>query len=93
MIEKGLRGGGGTNLVHDVLERVRAVDGEADKDEVRLGVRERPQPVVLLLPGRVPERELHRLAGGRVCRVGDVVLEDGGNVFLRESVPDAWFEV
>ena len=71
-----------TNLVHDILERVRAVDGEADKDQVRLGVRERAQPVVLLLPGRVPQGQLDRLTGGRVYGVGDVVFEDGRDVFL-----------
>jgi hypothetical protein len=34
------------------------------------------------LPGRVPERQLHRLTGRRVYGVGDVVLEDGWDVFL-----------
>ena len=72
-----------TDLVHYVFERVRAVDGEADKDEVGFGVREWAEPVVLLLPGRVPERQLHRLTGWRGYRVGDVILKDGRDVFLR----------
>jgi hypothetical protein len=46
--------GGGTNLVHYVLERVRAVDGKADKDEVGFWIGKRAQPVVFFLAGCVP---------------------------------------
>lgn len=73
---------GGAYLVHDILERVGAVDGEADEDDVGLGVGEGPQPVVLLLAGSVPESKLDHLARGRVGGVGDVVLKDGGHIFL-----------
>lgn len=69
-------------LVHDILERVRAVNGEADKYEVGLGVGERAEAVVLLLAGRVPEGQLDRLASWGVGGVGDVVLENGRDVFL-----------
>lgn len=72
----------GAYLVHDVLQRVGAVNSKAHKDEVGLGVGQWPQPVVLLLAGRIPECQLDRLAGRRVCRVGDVVLENGWDVFL-----------
>lgn len=72
-----------THLVHDILERVRAVDCEADKDQVRLGVRERPQAIVFFLSGGVPEREFDGLTGRRVGWVGDIVFEDGGHVFLQ----------
>ena len=73
----------GAYLVHDVLERVGAVNGETDENDVGLGVGERSQAVVLFLSGRVPERELDHLACGRMRGVCDVVLEDGGHVFLR----------
>lgn len=69
-------------LVHDVLERVGAVDSETYEDDVRLGVRERPQPVVLFLSGGIPESQLDHLSRGGVWRVGDVVLEDSGHIFL-----------
>lgn len=52
-------GGNATGTTHaDVVERVGIVDREADYDHVRVGVREWAQAVVVLLPGRVPEREL-----------------------------------
>lgn len=42
----------------DVVERVGAVDGEADQDHVRVGVRQRSESVVVLLSGGIPQREL-----------------------------------
>ena len=77
-----------TNLVHDVFERVRAVNGKTDKDEVRLGVRQRPQSVVLLLSGRIPKRQLNDLAGGRVYGIGDVVLEHCRDIFLSQQASE-----
>lgn len=47
-------GGFWAHLVNDVVQRVRAVNGEADKDEVGLGVREGSQTIILFLTGRVP---------------------------------------
>lgn len=69
-------------LVHDVLERVGTVDGEADEEEVGFWVREWAQSVVFFLSGCVPEGELDRLAGCVVAGLGDVVFEHGGHVFL-----------
>lgn len=69
-------------LVEDIVKRVGAVDGEADKDEIRLRVRQRPKPVVLFLAGSIPQGELDRLSRGWVRREGDVVLEDSWDVFL-----------
>ena len=82
--EEGEREGRGGNdyLVHDVFEGVGTVDGEADEEEVRFRVGEGTQPVVLLLAGGVPEGELDDLARWCVLGVGDVVFEDGGDVFL-----------
>lgn len=74
-----------THLVHYVLERVGTVDCKAYKDDVGFGVGQRAQPVILLLPSRVPQGQLDHLAGGRVWGVGDVILEHGGDVFLAES--------
>ena len=69
-----------TDLLLYVVERVRGVDGEADEDDVRVWVGERPETVVVFLAGRIPERELDVLAVN--LDVGDVVLEDGGDVDL-----------
>lgn len=80
-------GGEKANLVHHIFQRVRAVDSEADKDEIGFRVRERAQPIVLFLSCRIPQRELHCLTSGRVCWVRDVVLEYGWNIFLRKSEP------
>jgi hypothetical protein len=43
-----------TYLIHDIVQRVGAVDGEAHKDEVGFGVRQRTEAVVLFLAGGVP---------------------------------------
>lgn len=75
-------GKGATNLVQDVVQRVGTVDGEADEDEIGFRVGQWAQPVVFLLAGGIPQRELDRLTGGLVRRVGDVILEDGRDVFL-----------
>ena len=76
-----------THLVHDVLEGIGAVNGKAHEDDVGLGVGQRPQAVVFLLAGGIPQGELDHLARGRMGRVGDVVLEDGGHVFLHRVRP------
>lgn len=75
-------GGAIEYLVHNILKRVWAVDGEANKEQIGLGVRERAQSIVLFLSSRIPEGEFDNLARGLVFAVGDVVFEDGGDVFL-----------
>lgn len=69
-------------LVHDIFERVGAVDGKANENKICFRIRERSETVVLLLTGGVPEGELNCLAGRLVRCMGNIVLEDGGNVFL-----------
>lgn len=69
-----------THLLTDVVQRIRRVDGEADQDDVRVRVGQRAQTVVVLLTGRIPQRKLDMLAID--LDIGDVVLEDGGNVDL-----------
>lgn len=73
---------GGTYLVQYIVERVRAVDGEANKDEIRLGVGEWSQTVILFLTCSVPQSQLHCLTGGWMHWVGNVVFKDGRDVFL-----------
>ena len=49
----------GRPLLGDVFQRVGRVDAETHEDDVRVGVGERPQPVVVLLAGRIPEGQLN----------------------------------
>ena len=67
-------------LLLDVIEGVGRVDGKADEDDVRIGVGEGSETVVVLLAGGIPEGELDVLAVD--LDIGDVVLKDGGNVDL-----------
>jgi hypothetical protein len=50
---------------------------------VRVGVRERTETVVIFLAGGIPEGELDVLAVN--LDIGDVVLENGGDVDLEAS--------
>ena len=87
---------GQTNLVHDVLERVGAIDCEADKEQVGFGIREGAQSVILFLAGGIPEREFDDLARRLVLAVGDVVFEDGGHIFLEimsVAIMQAWLQM
>jgi hypothetical protein len=43
-----------TDLLLDVVKRIRRIDGEADQDNVRVGVRERAETVVIFLASRIP---------------------------------------
>lgn len=48
------------------------VDGKDDEDNVRVVVRQRPQPIKVLLAGRIPQGEFYELVV--VLDVGDKVL-------------------
>lgn len=74
----------GHPLLGDVLQRVRAVHRETYEDDVGVRVGERPQPVVVLLAGGVPQRELDLLVVHLDVR--HVRLEHGGHVHLGELV-------
>ena len=73
-----------TYLLLHVVERIRRVDSEANQDDVRIRVRERAKTVVILLTSRIPESELDMLAVD--LDIGDVVLEDGGNIDLSREI-------
>ena len=44
-----------TYLVHDVFERIGAVDGKANEEEVGLGIRERTETIVFFLSRCIPQ--------------------------------------
>lgn len=67
-----------------VVKRRRADDGEADEEDVGLGVRERTKTVVILLTSSIPETKTDRLAIDHdTC---GVVVEDSRNVFAGEGI-------
>jgi hypothetical protein len=70
-------------LLLDVVKRIGRVDGEANQDNVRVGVRKRAETVVIFLASGIPEGELDVLAVH--LDIGDVVLEDGGDVDLERQ--------
>jgi hypothetical protein len=70
----------GSYLLLHVVERVGRVDSEANQDNMRIGVRERAETVVIFLASGIPEGELNVFAID--FDVGNVVLEDSGDVDL-----------
>jgi hypothetical protein len=74
----------GDPLFLDVVEGVGRVDGEADEDDVRVGVGERPQSVIIFLTGGIPQCELDGPATD--VDLGNVILKDGGDIELQASV-------
>lgn len=77
-----------THLLLDVVERVWRVDGETDQDDVRVGVRQRTETVVIFLTSRIPKGEFNVLAIN--LDIGDIVLEDGGDVNLYKCIGSVW---
>lgn len=68
-------------LLLDVVERIGGIDGEANQDNVGVGVRERTETVVIFLASRIPKGQLDVLAVN--LDIGDIVLENGGDVDLQ----------
>ena len=70
-------------LLLDVVERIGRVDGEADENDMRIGVGERAETVVIFLAGSIPEGELDVFAVN--LDVGNIVLDDGGDIDLERG--------
>lgn len=68
----------------NVVKTRRRNDTEADQENVRLGVAERAQAIVVLLTGGIPETQADGLVVDHDA--GGVVVEDGGDVLAGESV-------
>ena len=69
-------------FVHNVFQRVGAIDGEANEDEVGFGIGEGTEAVVFLLASGVPKGKLDGFVGRRVMFLGNVIFKNGGNVAL-----------
>jgi len=73
----------GNPLLLNIIQAVRTVNCEADENDVRIGIAQWPQAIVVFLTSRIPKSEFDVLSIHLdVCYV---VLEDGGNVDLGES--------
>lgn len=80
------------HLVLDICEADGKVNGKHDENDVAFRIAQWPQSVILLLPCRVPERNLNDLAIKlSVCYV---VLKDGGYVRLGQCklLPASWIK-
>lgn len=76
----------------DICETDGEVNGKHDENDVAFRIAQWPQSVILLLPCRVPERDLYDLAVKLpVCYV---VFKDGGYVRLGrcELLPASWIK-
>lgn len=77
-----------TYLLLDIVKRIGRVDSKADQDNVRIGVRQGTETIVVFLASRIPKGQLDVLAID--LNVGDVVLENSGDVDLKELNLSAW---
>ena len=75
-----------TCLLLNVVQRVRGVNGEADQNDMGVGVTERAETVVVLLASRIPQGELNVLSVH--FDVGHIVLEHGGDINLNNGASD-----
>jgi len=73
----------GDPLLLNVIQTIRAVNCEANEDDMRVGIAQGPQPIIVLLTSCIPKGKLDVLS--IYFDVRYIVLEDGGNVDLRES--------
>ena len=76
-----------TYLLLNVVQRVRGVNGEADQDDMRVGVTERAETIVVLLSGRIPQGKLDVLSV--YFDIGHIVLEHGGDINLAGGTSDS----
>jgi len=72
----------GMPLLLYVVERIRGVYGEADEDDMGVGVGQRAEAIVILLTSGIPQREFDGLAVDLYVR--NVVLKDRWHVHLWE---------
>jgi hypothetical protein len=77
-----------TDLLLYVIQRIRRVDGEADEDDMGIGVAEGSETIIVFLAGRIPESELDVFAID--FDIGDVVLKDSRDIDLYQSKVSGW---
>ena len=75
-----------THLLLNVVQRVRGVNGEADQDDMRVGVAERTETIIVLLSSRIPQGKLNVLSID--LNIGHIILEHSGNIDLFGGTSD-----
>jgi len=74
----------GVPLGENIVERGGADDRETDQEDVRLGVGERTETIIILLSGGIPQAQADRLVvDHNVC---GVIVENGWDVLAREGI-------
>lgn len=76
-------GSGIPYLLLDVVEGIGRVDRKADQDDVGVRVGEGTETVIVFLASSIPQGEFNVLVVN--LDIGDVVLEDGGDVDLKDD--------
>ena len=71
-------------LGFDVVKGGGRDEGEANKEDIGLGIGQRSQLVVILLYGSIPESQLEWFLINHHSR--RIIIEDSGNIFSRESI-------
>lgn len=79
-------GSGISYLLLDVVEGIGRVDRKADQDDVGVRVGEGTETVIVFLASSIPQGEFNVLVVN--LDIGDVVLEDCGDVDLTETKSD-----
>jgi hypothetical protein len=64
-----------------VIERIGGVDGEADENNVRVGIRKRAKTIVVFLARGIPQGEFDVLAID--LNIGNIVLKDSWDIDLK----------
>ena len=66
-----------------IVERVGRIHGKTDQDDVGIWIGQRAEAVVIFLTRGIPERQFNVFAID--LNIGDIILEDGGNVDLDDN--------
>jgi hypothetical protein len=69
-------------LVHNVFERVGAVNSKAHEEKIGLWIAEWSESVIFFLASGIPQRKFDWFAGLWVRRDSNVIFKDSWNVFL-----------
>ena len=76
-------------LVHNIFQRRRTVDREANKQQICFWVGQRTKPVIFLLTRRIPEGQFDGLPGWFVDGLRYVIFKDSWDIFLELSVDNS----
>jgi len=76
-----------THLLLDVIKRIRRVYSEANEDNMRVRIAQGSEPVIVLLPRRIPQRQLDMLPIN--LHIRNVILKHSRDVHLPHTTAPA----